>query len=168
MWIWSGVFLCRVNGPIISLCEKLGVYYIQGDFRFNNVMNQIGDMVNIWRKNLETRETQVSSQGFPLGADNRRIRPLPYSTSPATYLKKLCFFLKFFLSPSSVGCTYPINKMIKLKKKSHWTSWCSHFSNQFLIPGKVWGILQGVVWMPSYLSPATPTGSPATLTRAEN
>jgi hypothetical protein len=25
--------------------------------------------------------------------------------------------------------------MIKLKKNSHWTSWCSHFSNQFLIPG---------------------------------
>jgi hypothetical protein len=37
-------------------------------------------------------------------------------------------------------------------------------SLQFLIPGNVWGILYGVVWMPSYLSPATPTGSPATLT----
>jgi hypothetical protein len=37
---------------------------------------------------------------------------------------------------------------------------------QFLIPGKD-TIGQGVVWMPSYLSPATPIGSPATLTRGK-
>jgi hypothetical protein len=41
-------------------------------------------------------------------------------------------------------------------------------SLQFLFQERFGIYYKGVVWMPSYLSPATPTGSPATLTRDEN
>jgi hypothetical protein len=57
---------------------------------------------------------------------------------------------------------YPINKMIKLTKKA-----IELLDAVTSVPysGNGLGyILWGVVWMPSYLSPATPTVSPATLT----
>jgi hypothetical protein len=108
---------------------------------------------------LSTSCEQLFQSGLSLGAG--KIRPL---FNLSSWLLKKNKNKIIFLSPS-VDCTYPINKMIKLTKKP------LNFlmqSLQFLIPGKVWGILSGMVWMPSYLSPAIPTGSPATLTREED
>jgi hypothetical protein len=47
------------------------------------------------------------------------IRPLFHLSSPGTLQNIYIFYFIYFLSPSSVDCTYPINKIIKLAKKSH-------------------------------------------------
>jgi hypothetical protein len=78
------------------------------------------------------------------------------------------------LSPSSVDCTciiielYPINKMIKLTKKAielldAVTSVISFlFQEMFGVYYKAWSGCRLT------FHPATPTGSPATLTRVED
>jgi hypothetical protein len=89
--------------------------------------------------------------GLSLGAGNRR------NSTPIPPLIAHC--------PSSVDCTYPINKMIKLTKQA-----IELLDAVTSVPYSRKGLryIYGVVWMPSCLSPATPTGSPATLTREDN
>jgi hypothetical protein len=68
----------------------------------------------------------ATSPGLSLGAGNR------WNSTPLPPHRRLLKKKYFFLLLLSVDCTYPINKMIKLtKKKSHWTSWWSHFSSIF-------------------------------------
>jgi hypothetical protein len=50
----------------------------------------------------------------------------PYSTSHRRLLKtkmKFVFISGLYLNP--------INNMVQINKKSHWTSWCSHFRSLF-------------------------------------
>jgi hypothetical protein len=63
----------------------------------------------------------------------------------------------------------PINKMIKFIKLTKKAIELLDAVTSVPYSRKGLGYtIEGVVWMPYYLSPATPTGSPATLTREEN
>jgi hypothetical protein len=92
-----------------------------------------------------------------IGASDRQ-NSTPIPPLIVEYLKK-----NFFVSFNSGLYLNPINKMIKLATKAIENLLMQ--SLPYSRKGLGYTILLGVVWMPS---PATPTGSPATLTREEN